>query len=309
MSRLMKWMQPGSLRSQATTNDASGGLAVRSVRRRFAGCLTLLLLGVACLVQGPRITLGQDADGAAQNEAQQVAAEAPPEAAPNPAAPVEASKDQKAVAPPQTALAFFFESLGWRYTIAFLILSMSLVAMVISAFMAARRESMVPAALVDGFEQLLNDKKYQEAYDLAKGDDSFLGRVLAAGMARLSSGFPQAQEAMQEMGEEETMKIEHRLSYLALIGGLSPMVGLLGTVDGMVTAFSLIASSNTAPAPAELAKGICTALITTLVGLWLAIPAIGLHNYFKNRFQRLALEVSLASGQILGRFENVPVRK
>ena len=240
----------------------------------------------------------------AQPEAQQENAQA---AEPNNgAAP---SGDQKEVARPQSYLAFFFEALGWKYTVAFFILSFSLVAMIISAFLAARKEHVAPTALVEGFEQLLNDKKYQEAYDLAKADESFLGKVLAAGMARLSNGYSQAQEAMQEMGEEETMKIEHRLSYIAMIGAISPMVGLLGTVDGMVSAFSVIANSSAAPSPGELAKNICTALITTLVGLWLAIPAIAIHGFLRNRFQRLALEVSLASGQLLGRFENVPAKK
>lgn len=220
-----------------------------------------------------------------------------------------ASGDQQAVGQPESYLSFFFRSLGWKYTVAFFILSFSLVAMLISAFIASRKEAVLPTTLVEGFELLLNEKKYQEAYDLAKADESFLGRVLAAGMARLSNGYGQAQEAMREMSEEEVMKIEHRLSYIALIGAISPMVGLLGTVDGMVAAFSVIATTTTTPSPKELAMNICTALITTLVGLWLAIPAIAVHGFLRNRFQRLALEVSLASGQLLGRFENVPTKK
>ena len=140
--------------------------------------------------------------------------------------------------------------------------------------LAARREVILPSQLIEGFEAQLNAKKYQEAYELAKNDESFLGKVLSAGLARLSSGYPQAIEAMQEVGEEENMRLEHRLSYLALIGTISPMFGLLGTVDGMVQAFEVIAHSTVSPKPAELAEGIATALVTTLVGLWLAIPAI-----------------------------------
>ena len=68
--------------------------------------------------------------------------------------------------------------------------------------------------------------------------------MLSAGLARISSGYPQAIEAMQEVGEEENMRLEHRLSYLALIGTISPMFGLLGTVDGMVQAFDVIAHST-----------------------------------------------------------------
>jgi biopolymer transport protein ExbB len=205
----------------------------------------------------------------------------------------------------QSMLEFFFKALGWFYTIVFLAISFVFVALVVMNLLAARRENIVPVALVQGFEQHLNDRKYQEAYELAKNDDSFLGQVLSAGLAKLSQGYPQAIEAMQEVGEEETMKLEHRLSYIALIGTVSPMVGLLGTVDGMVASFMVIARSETAPRPSELAVGISTALITTLVGLWIAIPAIAIYGILRNRFQRLTLEVGIVAESLMSRFQNV----
>jgi biopolymer transport protein ExbB len=132
-----------------------------------------------------------------------------------------------------------------------------------------------------------------------------LGHVLAAGLAKLSKGYPQAIEAMQQVGEEENMRLEHRLSYVGLIGSLSPMVGLLGTVDGMVQSFMKIAESTVTPKPAELAQGISTALITTLVGLCLAIPAIAIFGILKNRIARLVLEVGMLSEELMGRFADV----
>ena len=140
---------------------------------------------------------------------------------------------------------------------------------------------------------------------MAKSDDSFLGKVLSAGLAKLSVGYDQAIEAMQEVGEEENMKIEHRLSYMALIGTVSPMVGLLGTVQGMISSFSVIAFSPTAPKPSELAMGISTALFTTLVGLFIAIPAIAIYNILRNRAARFALEVGILSEGLMSRFSNV----
>ena len=92
---------------------------------------------------------------------------------------------------------------------------------------------------------------------------------------------------MQEVGEEENMRLEHRLSYLALIGTLSPMIGLLGTVDGMISSFKLIANTATgAPDPQALAQGISTALFTTFIGLVLAIPALAAYNLLRNRVSR-----------------------
>jgi biopolymer transport protein ExbB len=223
--------------------------------------------------------------------------------------PVE-EDDVVPAAPPDSVLSWAFRSLGWSYSIVFLFLSFTLVALFVMNVITARRENVVPAQLVERFEQFLNDKHYQEAYDLAKNDESFLGRVLAAGLAKLSTvGYSQAIEAMQEVGEEENMKLDHQLSYMALIGTISPMIGLLGTVQGMVASFQVIATSTTAPSPPRLAEGISTALYTTLVGLFIAIPAIAVYNILRNRMARLVLEVGIVSEGLMSRFQNVGTRK
>ena len=267
-------------------------------RLGVAGLLCGLWLAAAGLsLATPHVALAQDEPPAEQVD---------PPAAAAPAAPAA----EKSEAPKEESyLVIFFSALGWRYTIAFLFLSFTLVALLVMNVLAARRENIVPPQLIDAFEEHLNNKQYQEAYDLAKGDDSFLGRVLSAGLARLSAGYAPAIEAMQEVGQEESMKLEHRLSYIALIGTISPMVGLLGTVDGMVASFMVIAQSVQAPSPPQLAKGISTALITTLVGLWLAIPAIGIHGVLRNRLQRLVLEVGVVSESLMSRFQNVGAKK
>jgi biopolymer transport protein ExbB len=220
------------------------------------------------------------------------------------AAPAGDASGEAAAPEKQSLLAWTFKSLGWRYTISFLALSFALVALFIMNLLAVRRDAFAPAALVDTFEQCLNEKKWQEAYDYAKGDSSFLGQMLAAGLEKLSVGYPQAIEAMQEVGEEENMKAEHRLSYIALIGTIAPMVGLLGTVDGMILSFNEIATSPVTPKPSELAEGISTALVTTLVGLLLAIPAIGFFNITKNRIAQLVLESGILAERLMSRFES-----
>ena len=207
--------------------------------------------------------------------------------------------------PRKRALQWMYESLGLFYSAVFLSLSFTLVALFVMNLLTARRENVVPVALVEGFEGHLNEKRYQDAYEMAKNDESFLGQVLSAGLAKLSAGYDQAIEAMQEVGEEENMKLEHRLSYMALIGTVSPMVGLLGTVHGMISSFRVIATSPTTPKPSELAKGISTALFTTLVGLCIAIPAIAAFNILRNRVQRLVLEVGILSEGLMSRFSTV----
>ena len=206
-------------------------------------------------------------------------------------------------------LKWAFEALGFSFGGIFLLLSFTLVALFVMNLLTARRENVVPLQLVEGFEACLNEKRYQDAFELAKNDDSFLGQVLAAGLVKLSTGYHQAIEAMQEVGEEESMKLDHRLSYMALIGTISPMIGLFGTVYGMIQSFNVIANTPTQPKPSDLAEGISTALFTTLVGLAIAIPAIAVYNILRNRVSRLVLEVGIVSEGLMSRFENVGVDK
>lgn len=237
--------------------------------------------------------------------------------APAAEAPAEAPADGPAAEPPAAAadapvpeiksneslLGWTARSLGWPYVIIFLAMSFVLVSLFVMNLLAARREAMIPQELVDGFEQKLNEKEFQAAYDLARADESVLGQILSAGLAKLSRGYSKAIEGMQEVGEEESMKLEHRLSYMALIGNLAPMVGLFGTVQGMITSFQVIATGGSTPKPSELAGGISTALFTTLVGLLVAIPAIAAYNILRNRVSRLLLEVGVTSENLMSRFE------
>lgn len=225
----------------------------------------------------------------------------------NAADAVAASEDQP-TPERQNYLSWAFGALGVYFWV-FLALSFTLVALLVMNLLTASRNTICPAALVEGFENYLNEKRYQEAYELAKTDESFLGQVLSAGLAKLQSGYAQAIEAMQEVGEEENMKLEHRLSYMQLIGTISPMIGLLGTVQGMIRSFHVIASSSGTPKPAKLAEGISQALFTTLIGLLIAIPAIAIYSILKNRIARLVLEVGILSEGLMSRFENVGTQK
>ena len=205
----------------------------------------------------------------------------------------------------ENMLVFYYKALGLRYVIVFLALSFGLVALLVMCFMQIRRAVLMPPGLSQAFEAHLESKEYQQAYELAKTDDSYLGHVLAAGMGKLQSGYGPAVEAMQAEEGEQAMKLEHKISYVSLVGALAPMFGLLGTVDGMVGAFMVIAKSATAPKPSELAIGISQALITTLIGLWLAIPAIACFALFKNWLQKLNADVDGEAMRLMSRFQTM----
>ena len=225
-----------------------------------------------------------------------------------PAADVAAAAPADVTAAPvqsRSFLAYIARACGWFWGPAFLLVSFILVALIMMNLLQVRRDVLLPSQFVEEFEQKLNAKDFQGAYEFARSDESFVGRVLAAGMGRLSRGYPEAVEGMQEAGEDETMALEHRLSYVAMIGSIAPMMGLMGTVQGMISSFDKIALSVVAPKPSELADGISTALVTTLIGLLLAIPAMVFHGVLKNRIQRLVLEIGMVSEGLMGRFATV----
>ena len=283
---------------------------VAHLRRRTVLLMLLAFAAVATWSLAARGPLAQaqekNRDVISDEETEVV--EEPPAAAQTPA---KSATSQEAPRAPRrrSYLSWLYGSLGPMYSLIFLGLSFSLVAVFVMNVLVVRRSQIMPPGLIEGFERNLEAKQYQEAYELARNDDSFLGKVLSAGLSRLSVGYEPAIEAMQEVGEEESMRLDHMLSYLALIGTISPMFGLLGTVDGMVQAFDVIANSTTQPKPNELATGIATALVTTLVGLWLAIPAIAAFNILRNRVARLVLEVGTVSEGLMRRFQNVGPKK
>jgi biopolymer transport protein ExbB len=215
--------------------------------------------------------------------------------------------EPEAVQPParKSFLTWMIEALGWFWLLIFSLLSFVMVALIMMNILQVRRENLLPTDFIEVFEEKLNEKDFQGAYETARQDDSFIGRVLAAGMSRLNRGYGDALEGMQEVGEDESMALEHRLSYLALIGTVAPMLGLMGTVQGMIASFSKIAQATVSPKPADLAQGISTALFTTLIGLAIAVPAMVFYSILRNRIARFVLEVGMVSEGLMNRFASV----
>ncbi|MBL4883611.1 MAG: MotA/TolQ/ExbB proton channel family protein [Planctomycetaceae bacterium] len=208
--------------------------------------------------------------------------------------------DDDEVPTEQSFLAWMIKASGIFGAI-LLALSFVMVALVMMNVLQVKRDIFIPSDFVNAYKEKLDAKDYKGAYDLCKADDSLVARVLAVGMSRLDRGYAAAIEGMQELGEEENMNYEHRLSYLALISSVAPMIGLMGTVYGMILSFQKIATSTVAPKPAELADGISTALFTTLEGLAVAIPAMVAYSILRNRVSRYMLEVGMVSEGLMGR--------
>jgi biopolymer transport protein ExbB len=174
-----------------------------------------------------------------------------------------------------------------------LALSIYFTALVIRLFMEFRVSEAVPPVLVDKLETAIRDKKFQDAYDVCKDNDSFLARLVRTGIANLPNGRAEAKEAMETTTEEIVTSMEMKISYLAIIGTLGPMIGLVGTIWGMIMSFQEIATAAGAqPRPEKVAEGISTALFITLEGVSLSVPAIFFFAFFRNRIAQMTMEAA-----------------
>ena len=189
------------------------------------------------------------------------------------------------------------KSLGWFAPI-MLLVSIALVSLIVLLAMELRMGSAIPPGFVEDFTDTVNKRKFKEAYEMARDDGSFLGRVMTTGMSRLQYGIDDAREAAFNMVESVKAGKDQLITYLATIGTLGPMLGLVGTVWGMILSFMELGRGGS-PNPATLADGISHALVVTLVGIGLSVPAIFAHAFFRNRLIRLSMDVGNIADDLL----------
>ncbi|MGN0910191.1 MAG: MotA/TolQ/ExbB proton channel family protein [Thermoguttaceae bacterium] len=277
--------------------------------RAAKACVFIALLAALACAFSTRGAFAQD-DFSFDEESEPAAAapELPAAPAADPAAQAAAGEAGDAAADSGESkksdnyLMWMFRSLGWFFSVVFALLSMTMVALIVINIVNLRRSQIVPEALVEDFGKLIDENRFQEAYECAKDNESLLGQALSTGLARMPSGYEKASQAMQDVTQAESMRLEHQLGYLALIGNLAPMIGLFGTVVGMIASFQAIASGGAAPSPQKLAEGIATALFTTELGLAIALPALAAYDILKNRLARFILDVAVVSESFMGRF-------
>jgi len=161
-------------------------------------------------------------------------------------------------------------------------LSVAMVALVIEHLFSLRNRALNPRKLAEQVHQLMHERQFKIAAKLCRDDGSLLGFVLAAGLTEVGAGYALVEKAMEDACAQHAGRLYRKIDYLSVIGTLSPMLGLLGTVWGMMLAFSEFASKANV-AVTELAPGISTALVTTLLGLAVAIPAYAAYAYFRNK--------------------------
>ncbi len=222
-----------------------------------------------------------------------------------PVAQAMAQSDDPAGAAPRVSLWQLVQSGGM---VGYCILLMSLVAtaLVIEHFLSIRRETLLPRQLEADLEQAITAGDLPRARDLCASDGSLLARIVDTGLANANSmfGFLDMQNAMQEVSERHVGALYRKLEYLSFIATTAPMLGLLGTVTGMIASFNTISLTEGAASPAQLAGGISEALVTTCMGLILAIPATFFVSLFRNRVETYVAEAESVVERLMGRFRS-----
>ena len=206
---------------------------------------------------------------------------------------------------PQGTKITMWQTVKYGGIIGFLIIGLSVVglALIIEHAVTIRRDALVPPDLLGNLESLFEDEEYEEAMQLCESQPTFLTNVLAAGLPKINHGYDEVENAMAEVGEQEAVRLHQKIGYLSLIANVAPMLGLLGTVAGMIGAFNTIALKQGAPNPSDFAGSISQALVTTFMGLTVAIPLTAWFFFFRNRVIRVILEVGAISGELMERFK------
>lgn len=167
--------------------------------------------------------------------------------------------------------------------IAIVATSIVMVTFVIQLFITVRRQSLAPKDLVTALKTSLNAGNFQEAWETCRANSkTYIAAVLGGALERIGRGKDATEASLIELGVRESQAYKTRNSYLSVIGVISPMIGLLGTVIGMMGAFAVLGQSGVSD-PRKLAMSIGEVLLATASGLFIAIPAFIFYYFFRNR--------------------------
>ena len=163
--------------------------------------------------------------------------------------------------------------------------------LLIQYYVRFREKNLGNPEFLQQVETLLNQGNADEAFELAHADGSYAGRVIAGALKRRSAGYEEVKESLLESAGVETFRLNARISYLSLVGNIGPLLGLLGTVTGMISSFQVIEQLK-APTPGDLAKGVYESLVNTTMGLFIAIIFLTAYFFMKNKISDITLRIN-----------------
>ena len=204
--------------------------------------------------------------------------------------------------PPQGFVEIIFAGgvVGVLMILVLLALSLTTAYLVFDHLMTIRKSILIPDGLAESVRQALMASDVGAAREACQQQPSMMSFVLLQGIGELDFGWNAVEKTLEDALAEQAARLFRKIEYLSLIGNIAPMVGLLGTVIGMIFAFQNVAATQgTASAP-QLATGIYQALVTTVGGLIVAIPSIGAFAIFRNRIDQLIAEAAYTAQHVFG---------
>lgn len=185
--------------------------------------------------------------------------------------------------------------LGVGIMLALISLSLVTVYLIVDQALTLRRKDILPNDFAESIRQMLAQGRLKDADQLCRDKPSPLAFIIANGIAEVEFGWPAVEKALEDTTAEQSARMYRKVEYLSVLGNIAPMLGLLGTVSGMILAFRQVALSQGTAGAADLAQGIYSALITTVAGLIIAIPAMGAFAIYRNRIDQLVAEAAYAA--------------
>lgn len=172
-------------------------------------------------------------------------------------------------------------------------------AIAIERFITLRRARIDTREFMDTMRQVVRQNRIAEAVEICDETDAPVARIMRAGLLKHNRSKEEIREAIEDAGHLEVPRLERYLSGLATCANIAPLLGLLGTVSGMIKAFAQIQYKQGQVNPSDLAEGIGNALVTTAAGLTVAIPALVIYNYLVGRVESMVLEMEVSSTELL----------
>jgi biopolymer transport protein ExbB len=171
-----------------------------------------------------------------------------------------------------------------------------------------RRKNVINSDFLQNVRDQWDWKDIQKTLQLCNSYDNSLSRILKVGLLRVGGKLDEIERAIEGAGQHEASLMNSNLRVLGAVANITPMMGLLGTVFGMIKAFNVISLSGTGN-PGLVASGISEALITTAAGMVVGIPALALYHYFRGKIDRYVFEMEEVSFQLIEELSYDGIRK
>jgi biopolymer transport protein ExbB len=164
------------------------------------------------------------------------------------------------------------------------------IVVILNLFLTLKRSKVIPEGIAETAQKLARSGKVTKAHIEKIREGSLLGRVLATGLESLGQPRHLMKENIEESGRHVIHSMDKYMTTLGTVAAIAPLLGLLGTVVGMIEVFSVITAQGVG-SPTELAGGISKALITTAAGIIIAVPALIFHRHFRGKINDYAVEM------------------